>query len=116
MQAAKPEVLLPSDVDLPALGEIGLRILGLPPGEAREFAQAIDWQSTLLVPVPPAATSFRQVDVNGAGGVAIERTVVRAAGGAETVHLMFWSAGDRVLALEGTFAFLELLQMARSIP
>jgi hypothetical protein len=116
MQAAKPEVLLPAGVNLPALGEIGLRILGLPVGEARQFAQAIDWQSTLLVPVPPAATSFRQVDVNGAQGVAIERTETTPTDGTpRNVHLFLWSANNMVFVLEGTFAFEEMLQMAQSV-
>ena len=39
LQAQSPTVSLPSGLDLRALGEIGLRILGLSPVEAREFAQ-----------------------------------------------------------------------------
>ena len=43
LQARSPEVTLPADVDLAALGEIGLRILGLSADDARHFAGAIDW-------------------------------------------------------------------------
>ena len=46
LQAKSPAVSLPNGLDLRALGEIGLRVLGLPPVEAREFAAAIDWQTT----------------------------------------------------------------------
>ena len=69
LQGPIPEVLMPPGVDLAQLGEIGLRILGLPENDAREFAKKVDWHTTLVVPVPPMATRFRQVIVGGSQGV-----------------------------------------------
>jgi len=106
LQAFSPEVALPDVIDLSALGEIGLRILGLPPIEAREFARAIDWQTTLLVPLPPGATSFKQVQVSGHPGVAIARD-----GG----NMVLWSADGRVFGIEGTLSALDTLRMAESL-
>jgi hypothetical protein len=42
-QARTPIVALPRGVDLPTLGEIGLRILGISGPEAHRLAAAIDW-------------------------------------------------------------------------
>jgi hypothetical protein len=66
MQAQSPEITFPAGTDLAALAEIGLRILGLDSDEAYRFAQSIDWRSTLLVPIPAGAATFREVDVLGA--------------------------------------------------
>src|SRR6185312_10974933 len=71
-QALTPQVELPDNVNLAAFGEIGLRILGLAPKEARQFAAAMDWHTTLIVPVPPGAQSFRQVTINGHPGMVIQ--------------------------------------------
>ena len=71
-QARTPQLTLPDSIDVQALGEIGLRILGLAPAEAKQFAQAMDWHTTLIVPVPPNASSFRQVNIDGHLGVIIE--------------------------------------------
>ena len=72
MQGPIPEVLMPAGVDLAKLGEIGLRKLGMPALEAREFAKKVDWNTTLVVPVPPTATRFREVLVGSSRGVEIE--------------------------------------------
>ncbi len=69
IEGTSPEVALPPGVDLRQLGEIGLRVLGLDPTEARRVAASVDWRSTLLVPVPANAASFRQVDINGHKGL-----------------------------------------------
>jgi hypothetical protein len=115
-QTPTPNVSMPAGIDLPRLGEIVLRILGLPREEARRFANTIDWHSTVLVPVPPNATSFRQVDIAGHQGVSIETVVPSAAGARRRSTLIFWSANGRVFAMEGSLAPFELLQMAKSIP
>jgi len=116
MQAQTPEVLLPGSVDLKVLGEIGLRVLGLPATEAHQFAQAIDWHTTLLVPVPPAATSFKQVNINGAQGVEIERVVTNPETGNRTgIRILAWSADGRVFGIESVMGPQDVLQMANSV-
>ena len=64
-QARTPQLTLPEGIDVQALGEIGLRILGPPAEEAAQFARAIDWHTTFVVPVPAHATSFQQIDIGG---------------------------------------------------
>ena len=110
-QARTPQLTLPARVDVPALGEIGLRILGLPPLEAKQFAQAIDWHTTLIVPVPPNATSFRQVDVSGHRGVLIQH---QPRDQSPTTTIV-WSTPERVFALVSIQQASEALAMASSV-
>jgi len=117
IQARSPEISLPTGVDLPRLGEIGLRILGLDASEARRIAASLDWRSTLLVPVPTNASSFRSVTVRGNPGLLITTTKPDGAGAdrrrAGTVVL--WTEGERVFALRGTLDPEDVMQVAESV-
>ncbi len=129
-QSPSPEIELPPGVDIVRLGEIGLRIAGLDPDEARRFAQTIDWHSTLLVPVPARASEFREVDVRGEKGLLIEVSE-RASGPvgrsdtggrsgtrrrlAHGGSILLWSDADRVYALQGEGRDLDLVQMANTV-
>jgi len=115
IQARSPEVSLPQGLDLPQIGEIGLRIVGLSAAEAHRFAQSIDWHTTLLVPVPTNASSFREVSVRGHKGLLVSTT------GEGNIHhprrgsVLLWSEGDMVYALSGTLDEMNLMQMANSL-
>lgn len=117
LQAKSPAVSLPNGLDMQALGEIGLRILGLSPVEAREFAAAIDWQTTLVVPLPATASSFKQVSINGHPGVQIERATRSADGGRTRLSTMLlWSADGMVFSLDGSgLSSADSLRMAESL-
>jgi hypothetical protein len=110
-QARTPQIALPDGVDLQALGEIGLRILGLPAQEASQFAHAIDWHTTLVVPVPPNATSFQQIDINGRQGVLIQ-SQPRDQSPTTTI---VWSTPDRVFALVSIEHVSAVTAMATSV-
>jgi hypothetical protein len=110
-QARTPQLTLPASIDVQALGEIGLRILGLPPAEATQFAQAIDWHSTLIVPVPPNASSFRQVNIGGRLGVLIQHQPPNQS----PTSMIVWSTTDRVFALVSIQHLDQVLAMAESI-
>lgn len=118
MQARSPQIELPPGVDLAQIGEIGLRIVGLDPAEARRFAHTIDWRTTMLVPVPSNAGSFSQVDVNGNRGLLVT-TEGNDGGDSGRRHrpanLLLWSEGEMVYALGGNLNRMDLLQMANSI-
>ncbi len=110
-QARTPQLTLPNSIDVQALGEIGLRILGLPAAEAKQFAQAIDWHTTLVVPVPPNASSFRQVDIGGHRGVLIEH---QPRNQSQTTTIV-WSTPERVFALVSIEHVSEVTAMATSV-
>jgi hypothetical protein len=117
MQGPIPEVLMPAGVNLAQLGEIGLRMMGLPAEEARVFAGKVDWTTTLVVPVPPSATRFRQVLVGSSRGVEIEGPIVDPETRVErgNWNLLLWSKGGRVYAIRSTMRFNDVLAMANSL-
>jgi hypothetical protein len=115
LQARSPTVAFPAGVDLATLGEIGLRIFGLNRADAYRLAQSIDWRSTLIVPVPVDAASFRHVDVQGQGGLLIERRRQPGQRQPLGMNLLLWSSGNQVYALSGQVPAPTLLAMAQSI-
>jgi len=116
VQAKSPAVSLPNGLDLRALGEIGLRVLGLPSVEAREFAAAIDWQTTMIVPLPANASSFKQVNINGHPGVSIERSSRLPNGNSRFSTLLLWSGDGMVFGLDAPgLSSADSLRMAESL-
>ena len=117
VQAKSPEVSLPTGVELERLGEIGLRILGLDAGEARRMASSIDWHSTLVVPVPINASSFRRVTVSGNPGllVSCRGDVAQGREHMRDGTIVLWTAGDRVFAVMSPLGGPELVQVADSV-
>ncbi len=120
VQSKSPEVTLPSGVDLAQVGEIGLRIVGMSAADAHAFAQRTDWHTTLLVPVPANAASFREVSVRGTTGLLI---TTGGTGGASMRFndaprqrsMLLWSEGDMVFSVEGGPAGPELVDFANSL-
>lgn len=116
IQARSPEVSLPTGVDLARLGEVGLRVLGLDPGEARRIASTVDWRSTLLVPVPRNASSFRAVTVQGNPGLLVTMVGRDKEGRQRDAgSVVMWTKGDRVFAIEGSGENSDLMQVAESV-
>lgn len=110
-QSRTPQVTMPAGVPVAALGEIGLRLLGLEPVEAREFAARIDWNTTLLLPLPPGAAGIRQVEISGNRGIA-----VIVPGEKLQTGVVLWSNGGRVYGLMSVLPMSQLLDIANSIP
>ena len=114
VQTPTPRLEVPDTVDVRALGEIGLRLVGLNPLEARRFADAIDWTSTLVLPVPPLVDQFEQVLVNGHQGLWM-RTAAPGAGEKHT-GMVLWSADGRVYGLRVVgFPRDWIMEMAGSV-
>lgn len=113
VQAIAPEVTLGSGVDVAALGEIALRIFGVAPDDAREIASHVDWNTTLLVPLPPGATAFDQVPVRGGDGL-----LVRMGPEDYPSYTLLWSADGRAYGMKvrGGATAEQVLEVANSIP
>jgi hypothetical protein len=118
-QGASPEVSVPAGVDVVKLAEIGLRVLGLDAGEARRMAQATDWRSTLMIPVPMNASTFRQVTVHGQPGLLITTTSLPSRDGNRDRHrdgsVLLWTENDRVFGLLTNLGSPDAMQMAESV-
>jgi hypothetical protein len=115
VQLASPTVKAPPGADISQVGEALLQLLGLTPPEAEHFAQTIDWSSTLVIPLPTDAASFRDVTVDGAQGVLIQSNP-RSSGGPNTTHYtLFWEKSDMVYSLSGTGDASRGVELANSL-
>ncbi len=121
LQSASPHVELPQGFDLPTLGRLGLRVAGLSAEEAMRFSNAIDWRSTLLVPVPIQGGTYREVEVAGRTGLLVTylppaRPGSDRPGRPSRPHTsIFWSASGKAFALTGPGSGMDLLEMAQSL-
>ncbi|HEY3342051.1 MAG TPA: hypothetical protein VGK81_08540, partial [Anaerolineae bacterium] len=118
MQAHNPQISLPDGVNMAQLGEIALRVTGMSADEAHRFAQSIDWSSTMLVPVPATATSFREVSVHGVTGLLITTSGALSAPGtvkgsepAASGSILLWAEGDMVYAITGNSHNVQLVDL-----
>jgi hypothetical protein len=68
-----PTVDAPPSVDVAQLAQIGLEFTGMTSEEAAAFTQTVDWTSTLVVPIPKNAATYKQVPVDGVSGYLIQR-------------------------------------------
>jgi len=107
VQGVRPQMTMDRAFDVALCGEIGLRVLGAEPQEAHRLAQVIDWPATLVVPVPPSASEFREVTVRGEWGL-----LIAAPAGERT---LLWSEGGQLFALNGTLAEDALLRVAAEL-
>lgn len=71
LQAPSPQVEYPDDVDVTALGQALLEMLGMEPEPARRLSESIEWTNTLLLPVPESIATFNEVQVGDASGLAL---------------------------------------------
>lgn len=69
MQIPAPTVVTMPELDLAKVAEIGLQLTGMGPDEAKAFARAIDWSSTLAIPVPVGLATHQTVTIEGVEGV-----------------------------------------------
>jgi hypothetical protein len=120
VQAKSPEVTLPDGVNLSDLGLIALRIAGLSPSDAKQFAATVDWHTTFIVPVPANAASFRQVGIGNTTGLLVTTggtgaTSVRGSDGGRQHSILLWSDGDMVYALQGGPAGTDLIEFATGL-
>ncbi len=69
-----PTVKAPADIDVAQLAQIGLEFTGMSPEEAAAFAKSVDWTTSLVVPIPKNAVTYKQVPVDGVTGTLIVRS------------------------------------------
>lgn len=84
-QIPSPTAETPPDLNMAELAEVGLQMAGMSSDAARTFSQAVDWTSTLVVPVPNDAQT-REVTVDGVKGYLVSRSW----GGRELPYTLLW--------------------------
>ena len=117
VQSKSPELSVPAGFDMERMAEIGLRVLGLDAAEARRVARDTDWRSTLVVPVPLNASTFRQVTVRGEQGLMITTSGAPNKDGQRRRDgtVVLWTEGDQVFGMMGNMSPQEVLMMAESV-
>lgn len=119
-QAKSPEVSLPDGVSMAELGEIGLRITGMSPADAKRLAASIDWNSTLVVPIPTNVASFRDINIRGNKGVLITQggsgaTSARPNNAPRPSATVIWSENGIVYAATGSMPADDLVAIATTL-
>lgn len=110
MQAPSPVINVPSDLNLQQLAEIALQISGMTPVQARQFCQAIDWKSTLIVPIPRSVSSYDNVEVNGAQG-----TLMHTSTHGTSTYVLIWVKNGIIYVLSGSGAADKAVELANSL-
>ena len=114
IQAASPSITLPPGTDLRVWGQTMFQVLGMSEDQARQMAQNIDWSSTMIVPLPRDAASFKEVQINGASGLIVEES--RHEHSFRQRTMLLWTQGEVVYSVQGEHILSSsLLQIAQSL-
>ena len=111
-QIPSPSVSAPPGVDVAQLAQIGLEFTGMTAEEAAAYTASVDWTSTLVIPIPKNAATYKQIAVDGVTGTLIRRPSDDGPQFAliwvkDGIIYAFSSLGDRSD---------EIIQMANSLP
>jgi hypothetical protein len=112
LQGRNPQVTVPEGFDLDLLrelGELGLRYLGLPPAEARQLSQRMEWASFLVLP-PADMTMAEPVSINGHIGY-----VLRSTEPGKDHTAVLWEADGVLYCICGGLPKDELVAIAESL-
>ena len=105
----------PAGLDLLKLAYAGLRVLGMSRDEANRRSVTIDWRSTLIVPIPSRALSYRPINVSGNEGLLIQGIENDGSGGSLVGGALMWSAGGETFAVAGAVSPEALLEIAQTL-
>lgn len=106
-----PTINTPPDVNLEQLAVIGLEFSGMTHQQAQEFSQTVDWTTSLVIPIPRNAATYKTVTVDGVQGTLIERPADDA-----PQFALIWVKNGIVYAIGGLGNHAEqALQMANSL-
>lgn len=106
-----PTVNTPPDVNLQQLAELGLEFTGMTAEQAKAFSQTVDWTSSLVIPIPKNAATYKQISVDGVTGTLIERPANDA-----PQFLLVWVKDGVVYTIGGSGSHSdEAIQMANSL-
>ena len=113
-EGPNPIVSVPPGADFEKLAEIGLEVGGMSSGQAQEFLQTVNWQSTLVMAVPRFLRSYEAVKISGAKG-----TLLSMAGRRGPGYALIWSKEGTGYLLTGygdSSHAVELAESVKSVP
>jgi hypothetical protein len=110
VEAPSPTVNVPADLNIQQLAEIALQLGGMDATKAQELCNKIDWQSTLVLPIPRFADSYTDVTVDGVTGTLISHTDRRGSD-----YVLIWVKHGMIYALMGHGDSGEVVKLADSL-
>jgi hypothetical protein len=106
-----PTVNTPPNIDVQQLAEIGLEFTGMSPEQAQAFTKTVDWTSSLVIPIPKNAATYKEVNVDGVTGTLIERPADDA-----PQFALIWVKDGIIYTIGGLGSKADLaLEMANSL-
>jgi hypothetical protein len=110
IEAPSPVVNVPADLNIQQIAEIGFQLTRMSPTQARELAQAIDWKSTLVLPIPRVAGTYSQVQVAGTQG-----TLINSSGQRDPHYVLIWVKNGIIYGLVGHGDASNAVALANSL-
>lgn len=111
VQMPSPVISAPPSLDLQKIGEAYLQMLGMSAEEAAQFAQTVDWTTTLVIPIPRHGTTYKEVLVDGVNGTFI----LQNAQDYPDQYLLIWVKDGILYALTGPGNGNSALRVANSL-
>jgi Putative zinc-finger/Domain of unknown function (DUF4367) len=109
VQAPSPTVTVPPNLNMSEIAEAGLQLAGMGAGEAHALCSAIDWTSTLVIPVPRDSASSQPVFVDGVEGTLIQMRRE------ENRYSLLWTKNGVIYSLNGNGMMNDALALAASL-
>jgi putative zinc finger protein/uncharacterized protein DUF4367 len=109
VQAPSPTVTVPPNLNMSEIAEAGLQLAGMGAGEAHALCSAIDWSSTLVIPVPRDSASSQPVFVDGVEGTLIQMRRE------ENRYSLLWTKNGVIYSLNGNGMMNDALALAASL-
>ncbi|HEX9013421.1 MAG TPA: hypothetical protein VF813_07890, partial [Anaerolineaceae bacterium] len=101
----------PADVNISELAQIALQFTGMTREQAAQFAQTVDWTSSLVIPIPKNAATYENVTVDGVTGTLIARDP-----GDSPQYALVWVKNGVIYAIGGLGSdTAKAIQMANSL-
>jgi hypothetical protein len=111
VQMTSPTISAPPGLDMEAIGQAYLQVLGMSPADAANYAKNVDWSSTLVVPIPRSGTSTSSVSVDGVTGT----LVTQNRGPARGQYVLAWVKDGIMYGLTGPGDGSNALDIANSL-
>jgi len=107
-----PTVSTPANVDVAQLAQIALEFTGMTSDQAAAFTDAVDWTSTLVVPIPRNAATYEEISIDGVTGTLIQRPSDDA-----PQFALIWVKDGIIYTIGGLGSNSQkAIQMANSLP
>lgn len=112
LQSRTPSVVTTPALDLAEVARLGLEVAGMSPEEAAMMTAAINWTSTLVIPLQEGKAQHREVEVDGVRGVLM---LFPSESGKLQRYGLFWVKNGLTYRLFGSGDAGFGLQMANSL-